>query len=319
MSKWLNKDQYEQFADKKQTEGDKTTAGGDNFYKMWRGPQMGTTDNAKEYVGRLLPDPNTGFYKEYFYHGFYTGEKFNYFLCDKTYGLEKYCPFCEANKILYQGNASDKKKAKDYKRKSRFVSNFYIKTDPRDADAKDDKYKVSGTVRLYQFPAVVESKIKNEITDTTRGYGMSIFDPEDGYDLVLKVKAKPKDENGKEWPDYGDTMFDRFKSAVVETPEGIEAIMEQRVSLDEYIESLRLDPETTENLLKAEMLWDDVGPSFTRNVTGTESTRPEPTLTTQAQPVATPTQEATPAQEVPAGPAPDADSTDALLAELQDM
>ena len=322
MSKWINKDQYDTFADQKVTEGDTSTAT-DTFFRKWMNPKMGTVSDAKEYVGRLLPDPIAGFYKEYFYHGFMSGEKFKYFLCEKSYGLDKYCPFCEANKILYQGNSSDKKKAKEYRRKSRFVSNFFIKNDPRDADVKDDKYKVNGSVRLYEFPATVQSKIKNEITDTARGYGMDIFNPEDGYDFVLKIKAKPKDENGKEWPDYGDTMFDRFKSPIADTPEQIDALMETRIDLDKYIESLRLDVDQLENLLKSEMLWDDVGASFTRNMTGTA---PEPVPTFDTSPTQSaqdaPQQESvvdTTADTHVASATIGGDDTDALLAELQDL
>ncbi|NIQ06611.1 MAG: hypothetical protein GWO20_13050, partial [Candidatus Korarchaeota archaeon] len=211
MSKWLKKDSYEMFANKKANETDDDNTGG-GFYKKWKNPKMGTTERAKEYKVRLLPDVVDGFYKDYLYHGFMSGETFKYFLCEKTYGMDKYCPWCEATKMLYQGNESDKRKAGDYKRKQRFVSNVYISDDPRDAEVRDENYKVNGTIRLYEFPGTVESKIKNEITDTDEGYGMAIFDPENGYDFILKIKAKPKDKNGKEWPDYGDSMFSRNTS-----------------------------------------------------------------------------------------------------------
>jgi hypothetical protein len=332
MSKWLRKDDYEMFADQKAKDKEKEntdTVGG--FYKKWKNPQMGTQEKAKEYKARLLPDPVKGYYKNYLYHGFKSGEKFQYILCEKTYDMDAYCPWCEVTKILYQGNDSDKRKAKEYKRKERFVSNVFIVEDPRDADTRDEEYKVAGTVRLYEFPATVESKISNEITDKEQGYGIAIFDPESGYDFILKIKAKPKDDKGKEWPDYGDTMFARNGSAIT-PPEGktIEDVMGERTNLEEYIKSLRKSPEDTEKLLKAEMLWDDVGHSFEKHMKVADSApsaapvreaAPETPQNAAPAPESAPVQQEAPAQQE-AAPAPTPagdDDTDALLAELQDM
>ena len=319
MSKWLKKEDYEMFADQKAKEAENQPEQTGGFYKKWTNPKMGTVEKAKEYKIRLLPDPVKGFYKEYLYHGFMSGEKFKYFLCPKTYGLDEYCPFCDANKILYQGNESDKRKAADYRRKNRFVGNTLIVDDPRDAEVKDDNYKVNGTVRLYEFPGTVESKIANEINDKENGYGMAIFDPEAGYDFILKIKAKPKDKNGKEWPDYGDTMFARRATPIADSDEDIEKIMEQRVDLDKYIESLQLSVEDMEALLKAEMLWEDVGHNFERHYrTGgaptQESVNTAPTRSESPEPTPEPetAQETTTETE-------DADDTDALLEELQNM
>lgn len=326
MSKWLKKDSYEMFADKKQKEADNDTQNvGGGFYKKWKNPQMGTTERAKEYKVRLLPDVESGFYKDYLYHGFMSGETFKYFLCEKTHGMDKFCPWCEATKMLYQGNESDKRKASDYKRKQRFASNIYIAEDPRDAEVKDENYKVGGQVRIYEFPATVESKIKNEITDTEQGYGMTIFDPEEnGYDFILKVKAKPKDKNGKEWPDYGDSMFARRPSPIADSEAEVERLMGERANLDEYIDSLKLSVEDHEKLLKAEMLWDDVGHMFEKVWKGASTPAVDPVAVMDsiptAQPTAQPTPEPTPEPAAqPSAPVEGGDDTDALLAELQDM
>lgn len=325
MSKWLKKDSYEMFADQKSKEVEQDSAAvGGGFYKKWRNPAMGTTEKAKEYKIRLLPDVESGFYKDYLYHGFNSGEIFKYFLCEKTFGMDHFCPWCEATKMLYRGNESDKRKASDYKRKQRFVSNIFIAEDPRDVDVKDDKYKVGETLRLYEFPATVESKIKNEITDTEQGYGMSIFDPESGYDFILKVKAKPKDKNGKEWPDYGDSMFARRASPIADTDDDIEKLMEERVNLDEYIKSLKLSMEDHEKLLKAEMLWDDVGNVFEKIWKGKTTPTIDPVAAleeTDNQPESIRTQTNDVDQETPndESSADDMDDTDALLEELQNI
>lgn len=327
MSKWLKKDDYDMFANQKIKESDNQPEQvGNGFYKKWNNPKMGTVDRAKEYKVRLLPDPVKGFYKEYFYHGFMSGEKFKYFLCPKTDGLDVYCPFCEANKILYQGNDTDKKKAIDYKRKVRYVSNIYVIDDPRDAEVKDDSYKVNNTVRLYEFPATVESKICNEVTDKVNGYGLGIFDPEKGYDLILKVKSKPKDKYGKEWPDYGDTMFARRSTPIVEDVDKIEDIMSQRVDLSKYIDSLKLSVDDMESLLKIEMLWEDVGHTFERQLRREmpDDTSPQQEPQTNNQTSVQEPQSSTSTHDstndnVNEESSGDQDDTDALLAELQNM
>jgi hypothetical protein len=322
MSKWLKKDAYEMFANEKTKEAEEQQEQG-GFYNKWKNPKMGTTEKAKEYKIRLLPDVENGFYKKYMYHGFKSGETFKYFLCEKTHGMDKYCPWCEATKMLYQGNDSDKRKAGEYKRKERYVSNVYIVEDPRDAEVKDEAYKVSGKVRLYEFPATVESKIKNEITDTEQGYGMNIFNPEDGYDFILKIKAKPKDKNGKEWPDYGDTMFSRRSSPLADSEEEIEKIMESRFNLDEYINSLKLSVDEHEKLLKSEMLWEDVGYGFEKVWRKPASENaPAPTINTQPSESVeetSPTEQSQEETSTVLQTVESDDSTDQLLNELQDL
>jgi len=324
MSKWLRKDDYDDFANQKAKEAENNKDDSSNhFFRKWKNPQMGTVDRAKEYKIRLLPDPVKGFYKEYMYHGFRVGEKFKYFLCNKTYGLEEYCPFCEATKILYQGNDTDKRKASQYKRNTRYVSNVYVIEDPRDVDVKDEAYKVNNTVRLYEFPSTVESKISNEINDKDQGYGMKIFDPEDGFDFILKVKAKPKDKNGKEWPDYGDTIFARRATPIAETEEKISEIMAQCISLEEYIKSLVLSVDEMETLLKSEMLWDDVGHNFEkcykRGTSDTVMSSSDTKMSSESPVNANTTQESQASSNVAESNDNDQDDTDALLAELQKM
>jgi hypothetical protein len=217
--------------------------------------------------------------------------------------MDNYCAFCDANKILYQGNDSDKRKAKEYKRQARNVSNVVVVEDPRDANAKDDKFKVNGTMTLYEFPATIESKVRNEITDKKEGLGMQIFDPANGFDMILKVKAKPKDEHGKEWPDYADTVFSRRPSAVAETEEEIEKLMSQRVDLAKYLKSMEMSVEETEALLKAEMLWDDVARSFEKAYKSGPKPETRETLLT-AQPPEAPVTQPKPVEVVAAPEAP---------------
>jgi hypothetical protein len=223
---------------------------------------MGTVDKAKEYRVRFLPDKNSDFYTKYFYHYFIIDEKHHFVVCPKTHGLDEYCPWCSISQMLYKGNKEDKKLAANYKRLEKFVGNILVVDDPRDADVEDE-YKVSGKVRLYEFPGTIESKLKNEITDRSEGYGMAVFDPEDGFDLIIKIKAKKADPNGKVWPDYSDTQFSR-KSSKIGTEKEIEEIMAQTVVLSDYLNNSTLTWDEHRKLLKLEGYWEDVEEEFER-------------------------------------------------------
>jgi hypothetical protein len=195
---------------------------------------------------------------------FKTGEKWAFFLCKKTYGVEEFCPLCEATRKLYMGSAADKKMAYTYKRKEKFVGNFYVIDDPRDSE-REDKDKVNGTVKLYEFPGKVEMKLKEQITDSKYGLGPSIFDPgTDGYDFIIKVLSTKKDDKGNVWPDYSNSEFSRKPYPIKKTDEEIKKIMESRIDIGEYIKSMEKTDEEVIAVLKSEMLWDLVKDEWNR-------------------------------------------------------
>ena len=154
------------------------------------------------------------------------------------------------------GNSEDKKMATNYKRKEKFISNFYLVDDPRDAERNEEE-KVNKSVKVYEFPGKVESKLKSEITDTKHGLGPAIFDPgEGGFNFILKVKAtRPKD--GKSWPDYSDSVFARRPEALGSDRE-IKDIMDSRYDLEDYVKGMERTEDDIINILKAEMVWDMV-------------------------------------------------------------
>lgn len=266
MSKWVNTEKFEQFAKQKQQEEEKQGNGG-GFYSKWPNPAMGTQDKPQIYKIRLIPDKNGDFYKKYFYHFFKSGDKANYFKCPKTEDLNNYCPWCQVAKILYQGSEDDKKKAKNYSFNARFAANAYIYNDPRDANTNDDQYKHTGKVKLYEFPKTIESKIKSQVTDPEDGRGYAIFDPEEGYNLIIKVAAKPPDQNGRVWPDYSATEFSPNKNALG-SEEEIKEIMNSVYDLTEYLSSIGMEWDKHKQLLKQEMLWEDVESDFVKYVEG---------------------------------------------------
>lgn len=279
MSKWVNTKKFEDFAGEKAQEKEETKDYGSTFAKKFR-PDRGTEANPKEYELRLVPDPKDEFYKKYFYHMFQSGENWHYFLCPKTNGLDHYCPWCAISQLLWKGSESDKKKAREYSRKERYCGNVFVVHDPRDAEVQDDDRKNTGQMRLYEFPLTVEKMIKKEITDKKNGYGYAIFDPEEGgYSFLLAIGAKKPDKNKKVWPDYAPSMFARRPSAMLAGfDRDIEEVMEDRYDLEDYIKTMSLSIEDNENLLKSEMVWDDVETDFLKRI---KKSAPAPAVETE--------------------------------------
>jgi len=270
MSKWINNKKFEKFKESKKEE--KANASDDNgtgnFFLKWKNPTPGTQDSPKEYRIRLLPDKNQDFYTKYYYHFFQTDDKTKtyYIKCPKTDNFSNFCPWCFINQQLWKGNKSDKEKANRYKRNVRFAVNAFIRHDPRDSDVKDEERKVTGKVRLYEFPATLEKKISNELTNEEEGYGVKIFDPEEGNDFVISVASKPPDKNGNVWPDYTLTQFSRKQNSIADSEEEVKEIMENVYDLSEYLEKMSMNWESHEKLLKEEMVWDYVEDVFKKNV-----------------------------------------------------
>ena len=275
MSKWINKDLFSNFQKQKKEEKDSSSSKKNPLFRgeiVWKTPQKGTVENPKVYEGRFITDKKGKFYEKYSYHMFQCGEKWFFSLCPKTYGFDNYCPLCSITSKLYQGTPADKKIAYKYKRKEKFVSNFYILSDPRDVDAE---VKVNKTVKLYEFPGKVEMKLKEEITDTKNGYGLCIFDPgTDGHNFILKVLSTKKDQNGKIWPDYSSSTFSR-ESIELGTDKEIDVIMESTVDIGDYIEGLKVDDEKVVKAIKDEMLWDLVKTEWKTSAVDEEEVKEE--------------------------------------------
>jgi len=261
MSKWVNKDKFEEF--KQERENDKSADKNNvDFARVYPNPKMGTFDKPKEYHSRLLTDPDGNFYKKYYYHMFQSGENWNFIMCPKTHDMNEYCPWCHATQLLYKGSASDKKKAYQYKRKEKYVGNIYVIRDPRDVDEQDNDKKFANKTFLYNFPQTIETLIRKEITDTENGWGYDIFDPQNGHNLIISIGAKKPDKNGKVWPDYSLTTFAKRSSSIAKTESEIEEIMNTCQSIDDYINNSMMDVDENKDLLKSEMLYDDVEEQF---------------------------------------------------------
>lgn len=263
-SKWLNKNKVDEFIKERRDDELREEEKNRSYGEKWPNPEAGTTEKAKVYELRLLPDKNGNFYMKIYYHMFKSGEKWHFVLCPKTHDFEAYCPVCAITSKLYTGTAADKTLAKTFKRKEKFVVNTYIVDDPRDSDQSDEGRKHTGKVRIYEFPSKVESKIRAELTDTKNGIGPSIFDPSDeGFNLILKVKStKPVD--GRSFPSYDDTTFARKASAIADSEKEIDAIMETTFDLDEYIKSMEKPEENVIKALRDDLVFDLIAEDYNK-------------------------------------------------------
>ena len=258
MSKWIDKELFDEFQKEKIEEKD--SGGGNRSALLWPTPEKGSIENPKVYEGRFVPDPKGKFYKRFYYHMWQAGdESWIFVLCPKTHDFKNYCPFCSVTSKLYAGGTKqDKAQGYNLKRKEKFVGNWFVAKDPRDAD-KEEESKMAGTLKLYEFPGKLEQKLKKEITDTAEGYGLSIFDPsEEGRNFIIRVLSTKKDDRGKQWPDYSNSDFSRSLSAIADSDKAIQAIMDKTVDLAEYISEMEVSNPKMVEILKNEFLWDMV-------------------------------------------------------------
>jgi len=255
MSKWVKDEMFEELRENKIQENEKKPAGPRRSEIVWPNPQKGTPERPRSYQGRFIPDPNGELYRKFFYHMFQQEDRnWRFVLCEKTFDFEKFCPFCTANQKLYMGNDDDKDLAKRYKRKVKFLANWYVIKDPRDSERDNP---LSYKVWIYEFPSKVEQIVRQEIIDREEGLGKAIFDPgSSGHDFILKVGATNPDHKGQTWPDYAMSTFSRTPRPIADTDEEIEAILNQTHSLEEYIQSMKRPKENIKEIVDSELLWD---------------------------------------------------------------
>lgn len=274
-SKWISKNLFENYVEEKQKEVTEKPNTMRRMDFVWPSPPAGTPEKAKIYEGRFLPDPRGKFTKKYYYHMWKSGEKWIFYLCPKTHGMDKFCPMCTIVNSLYTGTADDKKMAFNRKRKERHVGNFYVVDDPRDKEIDDDEKKSSGKVKLYEFPSKLESKLKNETLDKKEGLGAAIFDPgPEGHNIIIKIKSTKQDSKGNSYPDYSDSIFSRKPTPLADSDNEIKKIMSSTYDIEEYIKSMEMSKENTLKMLKDEMLFDMVETEWNRAY-GTEKNFPK--------------------------------------------
>jgi len=204
------------------------------FYEeSWQPKERGTTTVPKVYEGRFLPDLNGTMYKKYFYHMYQNDAgEWIYVICPKTYDFQDFCPLCYVTTKLYQGSEKDKELARKYKRKYKYVGNFFVVNDPRDSEGTEEDQAWAGKVYMYDFPSKLESKLAAELKEKD-GLGKLIFDPgQNGFNFLIKVKTTGDGPNS--FPEYSDSCFAR-KASALGTNKEIAKIMETRGTCVDWI------------------------------------------------------------------------------------
>lgn len=255
MSKWINTEKFEQFKEERENDQSAPSDSNVSYARKWPNPKMGSQNKPKEYHTRLIPDLKGNFYKKFYYHMFQSGENWNFIMCPKTHDMDAFCPWCALTQILYQGSDADKRRAYKFKRKEKFVGNVFVVRDPRDVDEQDPDKHYTGKTFLYEFPATIEQLIRKEVTDIENGWGYKIFDPEDGHNLIISIGAKKPDKDGKVWPDYSLTTFAKKPSSI---GDNVDEIMNTTQDIIEYLDKSMKTNEEHIELLKSEMVYEDV-------------------------------------------------------------
>ena len=227
MVDWITDDAFSSWLKDKEKEKTRT------YEDSWGPKERGTTTSAKVYEGRFLGDPNGCMYKKYFYHMYQNDAgEWVFILCPKTYDFQDFCPLCYSTTKLWAGSERDKNLARKYKRKFKFVGNFYVIADPRDSENSDEEQQYAGKVYMYDFPGKIESKLDEELKEKD-GLGKLIFDPGPaGFNFLIKVKSTSEGENA--FPDYSDSTFAR-KATALGTDKEIAKIMETRKACTDWI------------------------------------------------------------------------------------
>lgn len=274
---WVSTDLFENFLKEEEKEKEKQPqqTGPRRMDVVYPTFERGKDENtAIKYQGRLLPNINTknpqhAFKIKYYYHFFKNTEgKWTFILCPKTWGEECYCTFCSVSSKLYNsGSSNDKKLAPKYLRKEKYVVNYFCVDDPRDVQRiSDGKERLAGKVWVLEFPGKLNSKIVEEQKPGPESAGMKIYDPEDGYNIIVLVKSTKanKDDKGniKQFHDYNDSKFARNASAIADSREEIEKIMGTRHDLISYIKSMERSIPDMVSILKEEMVWEWVKEEF---------------------------------------------------------
>jgi hypothetical protein len=141
---------------------------------------------------RFLPaktDDDIPFVKTYS-HGF-QGPTGKWFIDDCPTTIEQNCPVCDANGVLWAtGIESDKEIVRKRKRKTSYIANVLIVSDPKNPDNE-------GKVKLFKFGSKIFDKIKDAIDPPKDERGnlidpddepMNPFDPDDGANFKLKIR-----------------------------------------------------------------------------------------------------------------------------------
>ena len=222
--------------------------------RFWNVTRDDKTGNGFAII-RLLPaadGENLPFAK--FHSHYFKGPNDKIFneLCPTTIAGQK-CPVCMANtKLWNSGNEHDKKIVRNRSRKTTYVSNVLVISDPKNPEAQ-------GKVFLFRYGKKIWEKINLSMypSDDERSIGTQPINPFDfwtGRNLRIKVKLVKTGE--EEYPNYDDSVLDSSTPLMNGDDKELEKIWKQQHSLREFTDPTRF--KSFEELqARFREVWDD--------------------------------------------------------------
>lgn len=141
--------------------------------------------------------------------------------CPTTLGLD--CPICETNRVLYKGTDDDKKLAGTRKRKTTYISNILVISDPANPENE-------GKVFLFKYGTKIFEMLTYAMNPEDEDE--DVINPFDLTDGGADFKLKVREVSG--WPNYEKSGFAKLKALDVDADK-LETIVNSQYSLADII------------------------------------------------------------------------------------
>jgi hypothetical protein len=132
-------------------------------------------------------------------------------------------PVSEANRVLWTGSDKDKEQARKQKRKTSYIANILVISDPKHPENE-------GKVMRFKFGKKIFDKIKDKAEPTFEDESpVNVFDAFDGAEFKLRMRQV------EGYPNYDTSVFSEVKP-LADSDEEILAIVNQMKPLKEFVD-----------------------------------------------------------------------------------
>lgn len=132
-------------------------------------------------------------------------------------------PVSESNRVLWQGSEKDKEQARKQKRKTSYITNVLVVSDPKHPENE-------GKVMRFKFGKKIFDKIKDRAEPTFEDEKpVNVFDAFEGAEFKLRMRQVDG------YPNYDTSVF-ADPSPIADSDEEILAIVNQMKPLKEFVD-----------------------------------------------------------------------------------